>query len=226
MSRLRTRLRTPAVLAVLLRGSSASLVVSRRAGAGAAELSGVAAVADAVLWGKEMPAAEYTAGLPKEVQSQLAEYRERERGFHSGLTPPPGATAAERETYDKRVGIERVVFCLFARGDSARVAPQYALDADIEPDWAGLPEMPRREAKFIDGLLADLPKPWLAPYLNLVAGHRKLCASEMDGAAADVRSRAMTADARRQLGRARDGGNRLIRVVAARLLETGRCSEP
>ena len=33
-------------------------------------------------------------------------------------------------------------------------------------------------------LLADLPKPWLAPYLNLVAGHRKLCASAMDGDAA------------------------------------------
>jgi len=189
------------------------------------ELSGAAAVADAVLWGKEMPAAANTAGLPKDVQSQLAEYRGRERMFHSGLTPPPGATPDELQTYDRRVGIERVVFCLFARGDSARVAPQYALDADIEPDWEGLPEMPRREATFIDRLLADLPKPWLAPYLNLVAGHRKLCASEMDGAAADARSRAMAGDARRQLTRARDGGNRLIRVIAERLIATGQCFE-
>ena len=139
------------------------------------------------------------ADLPKNVQSQLTEYRERERAFRSAITPPPDATEEERETYDRRVGIERVVFCLFPRGDSAKVAPQYALDADIEPDWQGMPEMPRREAKFIDRLLADLPKPWLAPYLNLVAGHRKLCASEMDGAAADDRSRAMTDDARRQL---------------------------
>jgi hypothetical protein len=194
--------------------------------AGAEDLSGAAAIADAVLWGKEMPASALSADLPKNVQSQLTEYLERERTFRSALTPPPGATAEERETYDRRVGIERVVFCLFPRGDSARVAPQYALDADIEPDWQGLPEMPRREAKFIDRLLADLPKPWLAPYLNLVAGHRKLCASEMDGVAADDRSRAMTADARRQLERARDGGNRLIRVVAERLLTTGRCGEP
>jgi len=193
--------------------------------AGAGDLSGAAAIADAVLWGKEMPASALTADLPKNVQSQLTEYLERERGFHSALTPPPGATAEERETYDRRVGIERVVFCLFPRGDSAKVAPQYALDADIEPDWQGMPEMPRREAKFIDRLLADLPKPWLAPYLNLVAGHRKLCASEMDGDAADDRSRAMTADARRQLERARDGGNRLIRIVAERLLTTGRCGE-
>ena len=86
--------------------------------------------------------------------------------------------------------------------------------------------MPRREAKFIDRLLADLPKPWLAPYLNLVAGHRKLCASEMDGPAADARSEALTADARRQLTRARDSGNRVIRLVAEQLLASGRCGEP
>jgi hypothetical protein len=193
---------------------------------GAVELSGTAAIADAVLWGKEMPASALTPDLPRNVQSQLAEYLEREHAFHSALTPPPGATAEERQSYDRRVGIERVVFCLFPRGDSAKVAPQYALDADIEPDWQGMPEYPRREAKFIDRLLADLPKPWLAPYLNLVAGHRKLCASEMDGATADDRSRALTADARRQLARARDGGNRLIRIVAEHLLTTRRCGEP
>jgi hypothetical protein len=191
----------------------------------AGELSGAAAIADAVLWGKEMPPSALTADLPRSVQSQLSEYFQREHSFRSGITPPPGATEEERETYDRRVGIERVVFCLFPRGDSAKVAPQYALDADIEPDWQGLPENPRREAKFIDQLLTDLPKPWLAPYLNLVAGHRKLCASEMDGAKADARSRAMIDDGRRQLARARDAGNGLIRVVAERLLKTGRCNE-
>ena len=215
----RTTLRRAQVVA-------AAAVLGCWAIAAAEDLSGAAAIADAVLWGKEMPASALTADLPKNVQSQLSEYLEREHNFRSALTPPPGATAEERETYDRRVGIERVVFCLFPRGDSAKVAPQYALDADIEPDWQGMPEMPRREAKFIDRLLADLPKPWLAPYLNLVAGHRKLCASEMDGDAADSRSRALTADARRQLERARDGGNRIIRVVAERLLTTGQCGAP
>lgn len=204
----------------------AALVLAGSPTAGAAELSGAAAIADAVLWGREMPASALTADLPKNVQAQLAEYRERERTFRSALTPPPGATDEERETYQLRVRIERVVFCLFPRGDSAKVAPQYALDADIEPDWQGLPEMPRREARFIDRLLADLPKPWLAPYLNLVAGHRKLCASEMDGAAADARSRQLTDDGRRQLVRARDGGHRLIRVVAEQLLASGHCGLP
>ena len=212
------KLRVLAVLGIL--------AVSTIASADGAGSSGAAAVADAVLWGKEMPPAEVTAALPRNVQSQLAEYRERERAFRSGLTPPPGATPEERDTYERRVGIERVVFCLFSRSDSAKVAPQYALDADIEPDWQGLPEMPRREAKFIDRLLADLPKPWLAPYLNLVAGHRKLCAGEMDGSAADARSRELTADARRQLTLARNGGNRVIRVVAEQLLASGRCGEP
>jgi len=172
-----------------------------------------------------MPPSALTPDLPRNVQSQLTEYLERERSFHTALTPPPDATVDERDTYDRRVGIERVVFCLFPRGDSAKVAPQYALDADIEPDWDGRPENPRREAKFIDRLLADLPKPWLAPYLNLVAGHRKLCAGEMDATKSDSSSRTLSADARRQLAKARDGGNRLIRVVADRLLMTGRCNE-
>jgi len=205
-----------AAAVVFLRGGTAT---------GADELSGAAAIADAVLWGREMPASALTPDLPRNVQSQVTDYLERERSFHSAITPPPSATDEERETYERRVGIERVVYCLFPRSDSAKVAPQYALDADIEPDWQGLPENPRREAKFIDRLLVDLPKPWLAPYLNLVAGHRKLCASEMDGATADERSRALTSDARRQLAKARDGGNRLIRIVAERLLTTGRCGE-
>jgi len=205
---------------------AATLAVAVAASADERERSGAAAIADAVLWGREMPASALTASLPRNVQSQVVEYRERERGFRTALTRPPGATTEEIETYDRRVGIERVVFCLFSRGDVAKVAPQYALDADIEPDWQGLPEMPRREARFIDRLLADLPKPWLAPYLNLVAGHRKLCASEMDGEGADARSRALTDEARRQLTRARDGGNKLIRVVAEELLASGRCGEP
>jgi hypothetical protein len=211
-------------LAVL--GLVGVLVVTAITSPQASGLEGAAAVADAVLWGKPMPPADATADLPRNVQSQLAAYRERERLFRSALTPPPGATGEERESYARRVGIERVVFCLFPRGDSARVAPQYALDADIEPDWQGLPEMPRREARFIDRLLADLPKPWLAPYLNLVAGHRKLCAGEMDGSAADARTRDLTAEARRQLTRARDSGNRVIRLVAEQLLASGRCGEP
>ena len=60
-------------------------------------------------------------------------------------------------------------------------------------------------------------------YLNLVAGHRKLCASEMEGGAADARSRALTAEGKRQLARARDTGNRVIRLVAEELLASGRC---
>jgi hypothetical protein len=48
----------------------------------------------------------------------------------------------------------------------------------------------------------------------------------MDGEAADARSRALTEDGRRQLTRARDRGNQLIRIVAEQLLASGRCGEP
>src|SRR3982074_87509 len=108
MSSLKTLLLLVAVVAVVAVGTTAV--------AEDPESPGAAAVAEAVLWGGEMPPPAVTADLPKNVQSQLAEYRDRERAFHSGLTPPPGATPEERETYERRVGIERVVFCLFSRG--------------------------------------------------------------------------------------------------------------
>jgi len=153
--------------------------------------------------------------LPSDALKRADVYRERERQFRSGLTPPKGGSDEELQLYESRVRVERVIVSLFDRQDAPKVAAGFALDVDLD-----------REAPFIDELLRNLPVPWLAPYLNLVAGHRKLCASEMDGAAADSRSRAMTDDARRQLTRARDGGHRLIRVIAEHLLTTGRCGEP
>jgi hypothetical protein len=156
--------------------------------------AGAGAVAEALVLGMPMAPPERTSGLPADAQKRLDEYRQRERSFKSGLAPPRGGSAEEHQLYQKRVDIERVIFSLFPRKDSAKVAAGFALDADLD-----------REAPFIDGLLRDLPVPWLAPYLNLVAGHRKLCAGEVEAA-------------RRQLARARDGGHPLIRVAALHLL--------
>jgi len=155
-----------------------------------------AAIAEALVLARPMPAADAAAPLPPDAQKRLEEYRQRERSFKSGLAPPRGGSVEERELYGKRVDIERVIFSLFPRKDSAKVAAGYALDADLD-----------REAPFIDGLLRNLPFPWLAPYLNLIAGHRKLCAGEAE-------------EARRQLTRARDGGHPLIRVAAEYLITT------
>ena len=101
--------------------------------------------------------------------------------------------------FEQRVGIERVVFCLFPRRDSARVAALYALDVDVSLTWEGASELPRREAAFIDQLLSDLPQPWLAPYLNLIAAHRRLCASELEAGAPESERGAWMRDAQRQL---------------------------
>jgi hypothetical protein len=143
-----------------------------------------------------MPPSDLTAGLPGDAQKRLDGYRERERSFKSGLTPPPGGSAEEQQLYEKRIAIERVIFSLFPRKDSAKVAAGFALDADLD-----------REAPFIDELLRNLPVPWLAPYLNLIAGHRKMC----DG---------RTEDGRRQIARARDGGHPLIRIAAAYFMDS------
>jgi hypothetical protein len=191
----------------------------------AADSAGAAAVADALLWGRTMAPPETTAKLPWGVQRSLSEYRKREDEFKSGLTPSPRATAEEKAVFAQRVGIERVVFCLFPRRDSARIASIYALDVDVSLTWEGAADLPRREAAFIDQLLTDLPQPWLAPYLNLIAGHRRLCAGELESASGSDGAAAIR-DAQRQLALAADSGGPLIKVVAEYLATSARPCSP
>ncbi len=162
--------------------------------------SAAIAVADALLWGRAMPGADVTIGLPSNEQEMLASYRRREAIFKSSLTPPPRATREEELVFAQRVGIERVVFSLFDRRDSARIAGMYALDADVGFTQPG----------FADAMLNHLTQKWLAPYLHLVSGDLKLCVGR-------------EAEGRRQLVVARDGGHPLIRVVAEQLLANKRC---
>ena len=105
------------------------------------------------------------------------------------------------------------------------MAAGYASDADVSYEWEGQSELPRREAAFIDELLRDLRQPWLAPYLNLIAGHRKLCASQLEGSESDMDRRRTADAARTQLSRARDEGTPLIHLAAEHLLASGRCTE-
>jgi hypothetical protein len=191
-----------------------------------ASSAGDTGIAHAIVWSRPMPLAEPTQELPRKAQDALAEYRQRELAFRSTLTPPPGATPVELELFTKRIAVERVLFSLFPRREIARVAAGYASDADVALEWDGSAELPRREAAFLDALLDDLQQKWLAPYLNLIAGHRKLCASQLDGPDSADDRRIMDGAARRQLTRARDGGHSLIRVAAEQLLTTGQCLVP
>jgi hypothetical protein len=160
-----------------------------------------AAIAEALVLGAPMPAADAGAGLPADAQKQLIEYRSREASFKSALTPPPGADREERALYDKRVAVERVIVSLFPRRDAAKIASGFALDIDLE-----------HVASFSDTLLRDLPVPWLAPYLNLLAGHAKLCGDS-------------PADARHTLTIAQKSGVPLIRIAAEYLLAENACLE-
>ncbi|HKB09666.1 MAG TPA: hypothetical protein VKD69_03390 [Vicinamibacterales bacterium] len=160
-----------------------------------------AAIAEALVAGAPMPAPDAAAGLPADAQKQLIEYRVRESTFKSGLAEPRGADRDERALYDRRVAVERVIFSLFPRRDSARTAAGFALDVDLD-----------RLDTFADSLLRDLPVPWLAPYLNLVAGHAKLCGEHPDGA-------------KYRLTLAQKSGVPLIRVAADYLLGEGTCME-
>jgi hypothetical protein len=184
------------------------------------------AVAATILWGVPLPPAERTGDLPRGVQERLTEFRQRALAFRSALKAPPGATPLESGLFEKRVAIERVLFCLFPRKDIARLAAAYASDAEIAPEWEGASDPPRREAAFVDSVLRDLEQAWLAPYLHLIAGHRKLCASQLDGPDSETARKAMGDEARGQIAFARDLGQPLIRVAAEYLLRTDRCREP
>ena len=143
-----------------------------------------------------MPPAEESASLPVEAQRRLVDYRKCEGAFQSALAVPPGAGDDEQAIYGRRVGVERVIACLFREREARRVAAGVALDLDLD-----------REAEFIDGVLRELPVKWLAPYLNLRAGHAKMCGGRVE-------------EGRRQLAAARDGGNAIIRVAADYLIAT------
>ena len=195
-------------------------------GVGQPERGGAAAVAETILWGAPIIASDHTRDLPRDAQERLIQFRQRERMFHTSLKPPPGATSVEEALFEQRVAIERVLFCLFPRGDIFRVAAAYASDAEIEPEWNGQSDPPRHEAAFIDSLLRDLPQPWLGPYLHLIAGHRKLCASQLEGTDPAAVRQELAAEAKRQIAHARDGGQPIVRVVAEYLLKTEQCGEP
>ena len=182
-------------------------------------------MAKTVLWGVAMAPPDLTRDLPRDVQPGLTEFRQREQVFRSALKAPPGATDVERALFNQRVAIERVLFCLYPRRDIARVAAAYASDADVSTEWEGLSETPRHEAAFIDELLRDLQQKWLAPYLHLSAGHRKLCASQMNGAGSEAARRTLSEEGRRQIAHAGQAGQGLIRVAADHVLSTNQCIE-
>jgi hypothetical protein len=170
-------------------------VVREALSAGAAKVV-AAAIVEALLLGGTMPPPEETAALSANIQKRLVEYRRCEASFRSRLAAPPGASEEEQSIYDRRVGIERAVACLFRERDTAAVAAGFALDVDFD-----------REAEFIDRLMGDLPVRWLSPYLNLTAGHAKLCGGR-------------AAAGRQQLAAAADGGNAIVRVAAEYLMTT------
>jgi len=176
-------------------------VVRAALSAGAAKVV-AAAIAEALLVGGPMPPADGTASLRSDVQKRLVEYRRCEASFKSRLVEPRGATDEERASYDKRIVVERVVFCLFPERDAARISSGYDLDVDFD-----------KPGDFVDELLRDLPVKWIAPYLYLVGGHAKACDGKTDAA-------------KRQLTFARDGGNPIVREAATFLLNDPRALCP
>jgi hypothetical protein len=189
--------------------------------------TGAAAVMESLLFGFEIAPAALTAGLPADAARSLATYRQRERLFTPTIAPPENLDGPEGSLYAKRVGIERALFCLLDRPDSLQVAEDYATQIKLFYEWEGFANAPLTEADSADDYLAQHPTSAAVPYVQLFAGHRKLCAvsgmEDLDPAS--DRGQRIARDAIRQLTAARNAGHPLLRMVADYLLTSRKCFE-
>ena len=192
-----------------------------------AEPTGAAAIMEALLYGFEMAPADRTTGLPSDAQRSLARYRQRERSFKSTIPPPSNLDGPAGSVYVKRVGLERALFSLIDRPDSVHLAAEYSTQIALLYEWEGFADSPLTEAASADEFLARHRKSPVAPYVQLFAGHRKLCAvSGLEGL--DPHSDAaqgIARDADADLKTARNAGHPLIRTVAEYLLASRKCFE-
>jgi len=182
---------------------------------------------EALLIGFEMAPADRTTGLPSDVQRSLARYRERERSFKPTIPRPLDLDGPEGSGYFKRVGLERALFSLMDRPDSLHLAEEYSTQIAILYEWEGFADSPLSEAASADAFLAQHRKSAVAPYVQLFAGHRKLCAvSGLEGLdpKSDI-AQGIARDADAELKAARNAGHPLIRIVADYLLTSRKCFE-
>lgn len=191
----------------------------------ASEPRGAAAVGESLLFGFEPPPASRTNGLPGDVQRRLHQYRERARLFRPTIPRPGTLDGPAGSLYLKRVGLQRAVFSLFDRPDSLRLAESFATSIQLLYEWEGFADSPLSEARSADRYLQENAGSPIAAYVQLFAGHRRLCARSgfqgLDPNSEDGRRVAATAQA--QLAGARDSGDPLLRSVAEYLLEARSC---
>jgi hypothetical protein len=186
---------------------------------------GVAAVIESVLWGYDMPPSDRTAGVPADVERGLETYRERERLFESTVDRPANLDGPEGSIYLKRVRFEHLVFSLFDRPESMRLAGEFGAQIRLVYEWEGLASSPLAEAESADLFLRERPDSPITAYVQLFAGHRKLCAlSSFEGLDPDSeRAQEIAREADAQLRAARDSAHPLIRIVAEHLIATRSC---
>jgi len=125
----------------------------------------------------------------------------------------------------KRIALERALIGLFDTPGIEALAYEYARGAPLSYEWEGFADGPLREAAAADQFLEENPASPIAPYANLFAGHRKMCAvSGLEGLnPSSDKARAITQAAATQLHLARGSGHPLISFVAEHVLETRRC---
>jgi hypothetical protein len=182
-------------------------------------------LAKALLFWLDLPSIVQSTALAPDVRQALDAYRSRSGEFAPSFDPIGMPSGPERSVQLKRGSLERTLYALFDVPGIAVLAMEYAREARISYEWEGLAEAPLGEAAGADAFLERRPASPIAPYLELFAGHRKICATGgMKGALPSIEEvRRIAAEAVAQLQRAKDGGHPLIRLVADEVLTSRRC---
>jgi hypothetical protein len=179
----------------------------------------------AMLFWFDMPGPKQTTELTADVRKSLDTYRARIEAFKPSFVVKGTPGRPEHSLQLKRIALERVLFGLFDVPGISALATEYARRARLSYEWEGFADGPLFEADVADAFLEGNPDSPIAPYLNLFAGHRKMCAvSGLQGLdPSSEKGRRIAQEAVAQLTLARNAQHPIIKLVAERVLESRRC---
>ena len=158
--------------------------------------------------------------VPAELRKAIDEYRQRQAGFRTRLSPK-GRDWLDRVVFEKRSGFERTIWSLFDAPGIGGIAADFARTCPLFYEWEGMAESPRAEARGAESYLREHPDTPIASFLHLFVAHRHLCTAQFMQAPSEHDDE--MAGFRRELAFAARAAHPLIRFQAMDLAMNPRC---
>jgi hypothetical protein len=187
--------------------------------------SGMADLTRALLRGFDVPDESDAPTLPSDMRGALTQFRRKTVGLPLAVPLPGRAGSPEHSLAKHRNALARVLVGLFDGPGLPAAAVNYARSARLSYEWEGFADGPLDEAAHAERALLDERATAFRGYLQLFAGHRKLCAvSGLEGLdPSGPRAYGVAEEAMEHLREAADHEHLLIREVARYVLRTRRC---